>query len=177
MTSDPAIAEVSDKDRRRIALWAADCAERALPLFEVAAPNDDRVRRAIDGARAYGMDGTRTRGLRALCWAAYASARSIDDEPARSAARAAAHSVAIPYLGTAENPSEAKQILSPAVCAAYASEVASANDPAVGDAEIGWAIERASPAVRDVLRRTPVCKVGGSRMDVMRRRLEVGLRR
>ncbi|MFC1474059.1 putative immunity protein [Rhodococcus qingshengii] len=177
MTSDPASAEVSDADRRSLALWAADCAERALPLFESASPDDDRVRRAIDGARAFGMDGNCTRGLRALCWAAHACVHSVAAEPARSAARAAAHAVAIPHLGTAENPSEAKQILSPALYAAYALELAAANGPAVGDAEIRWAIGRASPAVGDVLRRTPVPKLGCSRVDIMLRTLEIGLRR
>ena len=34
-------------------LFAADCAERVLPLFEKERPNDDRPRKAIEAARAY----------------------------------------------------------------------------------------------------------------------------
>jgi hypothetical protein len=39
--------------RRSQALWAADCAERVLPLFEEQYPDDDRPRRAIEAARAW----------------------------------------------------------------------------------------------------------------------------
>ena len=34
-----------------MAAWAADCAERVLPLFEAAYPEDDRPRRAIETGR------------------------------------------------------------------------------------------------------------------------------
>jgi hypothetical protein len=44
---------VSDEDRRLIALWAADCAERVLPLFETTAPSDTRPGEAIEGTRAH----------------------------------------------------------------------------------------------------------------------------
>jgi len=45
---------LSEADRRLVALWAADCAERVLPLFEVEAPQDDRARDGIERARAFG---------------------------------------------------------------------------------------------------------------------------
>lgn len=35
------------------ALWAADCAERVLHLFEAARPGDNRPRLAIEAARRY----------------------------------------------------------------------------------------------------------------------------
>ncbi|WP_338042938.1 putative immunity protein, partial [Leifsonia aquatica] len=38
---------LSEQDRRIVAAWAADCAERALGLFEAEAPDDDRPRDAI----------------------------------------------------------------------------------------------------------------------------------
>ena len=44
---------LSEPDRRLVAAWAADCAERVLPLFEREAPDDDRSRDAIARARAY----------------------------------------------------------------------------------------------------------------------------
>ena len=44
---------LSEPDRRLVAAWAADCAERVLPLFEREAPDDDRPRDAIARARAY----------------------------------------------------------------------------------------------------------------------------
>ncbi len=39
---------LEDGDHRLLALWAADCAEHVLPLFEAERPDDDRPRRAID---------------------------------------------------------------------------------------------------------------------------------
>ena len=44
---------LSDADRRRVASWAADCAERVLGVFETEAPDDDRPRQLIARARAY----------------------------------------------------------------------------------------------------------------------------
>ena len=44
---------LSEDDRRVLAVWAADCAERTLSLFEAQAPSDTRPRDAIDGLRAF----------------------------------------------------------------------------------------------------------------------------
>lgn len=44
---------LTDADHSLLAIWAADCAERVLPLFEKVQLNDDRPRRAIDAARAW----------------------------------------------------------------------------------------------------------------------------
>jgi hypothetical protein len=38
---------LSEDDRRVLAVWAADCAERTLSLFEAQAPSDARPRDAI----------------------------------------------------------------------------------------------------------------------------------
>ena len=40
---------LSEADRRLVAAWAADCAERVLGLFAAAAPDDDRPRALIAG--------------------------------------------------------------------------------------------------------------------------------
>ena len=50
MTSPQALSEA---DRRVVAAWAADCAERVLGLFEAEALGDDRPRAAIARVRAY----------------------------------------------------------------------------------------------------------------------------
>ncbi len=43
---------LSEADRRIVAVWAADCADRVLGLFEADAPEDDRPRDAIARTRA-----------------------------------------------------------------------------------------------------------------------------
>src|SRR6185436_20510410 len=44
---------LSDDDHHLLALWAADCAEHVLGLFEVGRPDDDRPRRAIEMGRGW----------------------------------------------------------------------------------------------------------------------------
>ncbi len=44
---------LSEADRRIVAGWAADCAERVLGLFEAEAPGDSRPRDAIARLRAF----------------------------------------------------------------------------------------------------------------------------
>ena len=40
-------------DERTLRLWATDCAEQVLPLYESHRPGDDRPRKAIEAARGY----------------------------------------------------------------------------------------------------------------------------
>jgi len=84
---------LSEEDRRFVGLWAADCAERVLPLFEAKAPSDTRPREAIEGIRAYARGGKRTAQLRSLAWAAHAAAREVGDPVATAAACAAGRRV------------------------------------------------------------------------------------
>src|SRR5437764_15018391 len=44
---------LSESDRRIVAVWAADCAERVLGLFEEQAPGDSRPRDALARLRAF----------------------------------------------------------------------------------------------------------------------------
>jgi len=51
MERQPSASTLGEDDRRVLALWAADCAERTPPLFAAQAPSDKRPRDAIAGAR------------------------------------------------------------------------------------------------------------------------------
>ncbi len=74
---------------RTLRLFAADCAERVLPLFERQQPNDDRPRRAIETARRF-ANGEATRDELAAAWAAaWAAARAAAGDAAGDAAWAA----------------------------------------------------------------------------------------
>jgi hypothetical protein len=44
---------LQDSDHHLVAMWAADCAQHVLHLFEQTQPYDDRPRRAIEQARAW----------------------------------------------------------------------------------------------------------------------------
>ena len=62
---------LTDDDHHLLALWAADCAEHVLPLFERERPGDERPRQAIEAARSWargemGMMEARAAGGHAL---------------------------------------------------------------------------------------------------------------
>lgn len=111
---------LSDDDRRLVAHWAAECAARVLPLFEAKAPSDTRPREAIEGARAFALDGRRTARLRSVGWAAFAAAREVDDPAATAAARSANLAAATPYTHALATPHQSKHVLGPAVYQAQA---------------------------------------------------------
>ena len=144
---EPGRLTLSEDDRRVLAVWAADCAERTLPLFEGHVPSDTRPRDAIDGARAFARGEMRIGPIRARSAAAHAAARDVGDPAAVNAARAAGHAA-----GTAHMASHARG--APAY-AGIAVGLAAPDDPAAGAAEIQWAVSHASPAVVDALRRLP----------------------
>ncbi|HTJ34089.1 MAG TPA: exonuclease SbcC [Dactylosporangium sp.] len=142
---------LSDEDRRALAAWAADCAERVLPLFEARRPDDPRPRAAIDGVRAYTLHGRRTARLRAVTWAAHAAAREADDPVAAAAARAASCAAAGPYTRALAMPHQVRHVLSPALYCARARELAAGGDPAAGEDEVRWAIRHASPGIHRIV--------------------------
>lgn len=76
---------LTDPDHRLLALWAADCAEHVLDLFEAKRPWDARPRRAIEQIRAWTRGEIRMSDSRAAGGHAMAAAR-----PMRGAARHAA---------------------------------------------------------------------------------------
>jgi len=171
------VNEVSEEDRRLIGPWAADCAERVPPLLEAKAPSDTRPREAIEGIRAFARGGKRTGQPHFLAWAAHAAARDVGDPAATAAARAAGYAAAPPYIPSLATPHQAKHALGPATYQARARDLAAGDDAGVGDQEIRWAIEHASPAVREVVRRIPVCGPGRSRLDALLYPLGAALRR
>ena len=164
------------EELRFVGRWAADCADRVLPLFEAKAPADLRPREAIEGIRVFAHGGKRTARLRSLALAALAAAREIDNPVAAAAARAAGIAAATAYTHALANPHHAKHVLGPAAYAAQARELAAAEDPNAGDEEIRWAIEHASPAVREVAQKWPARGRGRSRLDALFYQLDAGLR-
>ncbi len=119
------------QDQRSMATWAADCAERVLPFFEKAYPEDDRPRKAIKACRAWVRTGVfRMADIRGASLAAHAAARDAkENEAACFAAHAAGQAVA-----TAHVPQHAYG------GAYYALKAIVANDPR--NAEVKSARER-----------------------------------
>ena len=130
---DPHLAAVrrggllSTTDHQRLVAWAADCAERVLPLFEIACPGDARSADALAVARAWAAGDAEARP-RAAAVAAHAAAREAHG-PAALAARACGHAVATAHMADHE--------LGAAFYALRALEAAGAP-PAQVEAERAW---------------------------------------
>jgi hypothetical protein len=163
---------LSLEELRQLSLWSAECAERALPVYEAAAPDDRRPREAIEAAREFGAGGNRTKAIRTAAWSALKAAGEVDDPAAEAAARAAVAAAGSAYLHPLAAATQVKHIIGAAQYAAYAHELAG-RDP---EAILNRAIERVPPVVRDLLRRYPDGTPGRSRLGELHRRLESALR-
>jgi hypothetical protein len=161
---------------RALGSWAADCAERALPVYETQAGSDSRPRAAIAGIRVFAAGGRRTAQLRALAFSAFSAARQAGDPAAAAAARAAGLAAASAYTHPLANVNQTKHILGPAAYAARSLELSHAGDPAIAQAELCWAIEHVPPEVCAILLQMPARKPGNSRLDRLLYELDQGIR-
>ena len=94
MPAQSYMIELSEQELREVAGYAADCAQRALPIFERDLPADTRPRDAIAAAHAFAGGGRRTGALRQSAWAANRAAQEATSPAARDAAGAASHAAA-----------------------------------------------------------------------------------
>lgn len=161
---------------RAIASWAADCAERALAVYETHAGPDARPRAAIEGIREFAGGGKRTARLRSLALEAHAAAREVGDPAAAAAARAAGLAAASAYTHPLADVQQTKHIVGPAANAALALELDHGGDPNIGEGEVRWAIKHAPPEVREVLQQMPARQPGNSRLDTLLYELDAGIR-
>ena len=134
---------LSEPDRRTVALWAADCAERVLPLFEAEAP-DDRARDGIARARAYARGELPTAGEILRRFEAGRAANSAKSLAAIAAARAAGQASGVAHMGAHALGA-----------AAYAAKAADLAVPGSRDGEVRWQLEHMTPEVRAALQKLP----------------------
>jgi hypothetical protein len=135
---------LEDEDHRRLAVWAADCAQHVLDHFEQARPTDDRPRRAIDLGRAWARGEIPWAEARTAAGHANAAARDLRGA-ARHAAYAAGQAAAVGHVAAHE------------LCAAaYAIRAAQAAAPdgegeAAGRRECRWQRDRLPDEIRDLV--------------------------
>lgn len=92
---------LTDSDHHLLALWAADCAEHVLPLFEQASPLDNRPREAISLIRAWVRGEITMKEAHNAAFAANAAGKGLPDA-ARFAALAAGQAVAVAHVAAHE---------------------------------------------------------------------------
>ncbi|HTP11508.1 MAG TPA: hypothetical protein VMP08_24815 [Anaerolineae bacterium] len=161
---------------RALGGWAADCAERALPIYEIQAASDSRPRAALEGIRVFAAGGKRTAQLRTLALAAMSAAREATDPAAAAAARAAGLAASSAYTHPLADVQQTKHIVGPAAYAALASELSQGSDHSIGDAEVRWAIAHVTPQVREILAQMPAREMGRTRLDHLMYQVDVGVR-
>lgn len=161
---------------RTLGRWTADCAERALSVYEKHVDSDSRPRAAIGGIRMFANGGKRTAQLRSLALSAFSAAREANDPAAAAAARAAGLAASSAYTHPLADVQQTKHIVGPAAYAALALELDHAGDPNIGDGEVRWAIEHVTYEVREILLQMPARQSGNSRLDKILYELDAGIR-
>ncbi|WP_219819512.1 putative immunity protein [Pseudoclavibacter sp. AY1H1] len=128
---------------RAIALWAASCAERALPIFEAQRPGDDRPHAAIAAVRAWERGELPMTTCRTAAFAAHAAARDATDAGAAAvaAARAAGQACAVAHMFD-HSPH----------AASYAAKAVGLHSggEAAREAERAWQWEKLAPGLRAI---------------------------
>lgn len=138
---------LSETERRIVAAWAADCAERVLGIFQSAVPGDARPRELIGRARAFARgelgvaDGIRRR------FDGGVPVHEVGVPAAAAAARAAGQAAATAHMGA--------HALGAAAYAARAVGLAWPERADAVTAELRWQVEHMSSAVRAALRLLP----------------------
>lgn len=138
---------LSETERRLVAAWAADCAERVLGLFQAEAPDDDRPRALIARARAFARGELDTAKEIRRRFAGGVGPGQAKAPAAAAAARAAGQAVAVCHMGA--------HALGAAAYAAIAAGLADPQRPEAVDEEIRWQFDHMSAEVRDALRTLP----------------------
>jgi hypothetical protein len=137
---------LTQAERRTVAAWAADCAERVLPFYEAEAPGDSRPYDAIARTRAFALGELDVAEQIRRRFAGGAAAHGVGPAAA-AAARAAGQASAIPHM--------AAHALGAAAYAAKAMGLAAPERPEAVSEEIGRQLASMSDEVRAALRRLP----------------------
>ena len=98
---DEAMMELIKKtDHKTLALWAIDCANHVMPHFKKKYPKDHRPQQAIKTLKKWVKTGEfKMTVIRKASLDSHAAAREVgEDNPARSAARAAGQAVATAHV-------------------------------------------------------------------------------
>jgi hypothetical protein len=138
---------LSEADRRAVAAWAADCAERVLAVFESEAPGDGRPQDAIARTRAFARGELGAAGEIRRRFVAGRAAHEVRSPAAVAAARAAAQASGVAHMGA--------HALGAAAYAAKAAGLAAPDRPEAVSEEICWQLGQMSAAARAALRKLP----------------------
>ena len=168
--------EIKIEELQSLAQWAADCAERALSIYEHVVSEDLRPRNAINGIRYFAQSGKRTQQLRKLAMDAYRASIETKDPAASAAAQSASLAAASAYTHPFTDINQSKHILGSAVYSALSIELNNPSDHKIGDREIELAIDSVTREIVGLLNKMPAQKIGTKRIDQLFYQLDRGIR-
>lgn len=142
---------LSEDDRRLLALWAADCAARVMPLARGHGEYDVVLADALSRARAFGRGESSAAEEIRKRMQAVKTAGSAEDAASAAAARSVGQAAAVAHMGA--------HALGAAAYAVKAVSLAEGGGPA-GASESEWQVAHLSSQQRAALRRLP--PVGGA---------------
>lgn len=157
---------------RAVARYAVESAQEVLAIFQDAHPEDARPRAAVEAAWTFANGAPRTKLQRLASMDAHRAAKAA----ASHAARAAGDAASAAYLHPLAKATQVGHILRATASAARAAELRAEDDPAVGEAVIQQARQRATPVLIDVLGRYPLAPMGKSRVAYLMKALDNSLR-
>lgn len=137
---------LSEAERRLVAAWAADCAERVLSVFEAERPEDERPREAIARTRGYAAGERDTAGEIRDRFGGGGSANGVS-RAAAAAARAAGQASAVAHMGA--------HALGAAGYAVLAASLAAPERLEAAEEEMAWQAAALTPGMRAALRALP----------------------
>ena len=133
---------LEDGPHQSLALWAASCAERVLPLFQESYPSVLGPSQAVDATRIWARGGMTMMEARSFAYAAHAAAREVEGA-AREVARACGHAVATAHMADHE--------LGAAFYALRAIQLAFPDQPEKVAAERAWQKEALTEDIRELV--------------------------
>jgi hypothetical protein len=135
---------LQDADHYLLAIWAADCAEHVLHLFEAAQPADARPRQAIKLARAWVRGEITMSQARTAAGHAQAAARDLSGA-ARYAAYAPGQAAVVAHVAAHELGAAAYAIK------AVRAAAPDGEEDNAGRLECQWQREQLPEAIRDLV--------------------------
>ena len=164
------------EELQSLGLWAADCAERVLWIFEEIERDDRRPRNALEGIREFADSGKRSNRLRKLAMDAYRASRETENPAASAAAQSAGLAAASAFTHPFKDIYQSRHILGPAVYSALALELRHGGNPAVGNEVIREAISCVNRKTAELLGKMPEQKPGKKRTGQLFYDLDCGIR-
>ena len=161
---------------RAVARYAAEAAQSVLPRFEETCPDDTRPRAALDAAWAFINGAPRSKLQRVTSLDAHRAAKEAPAEVAELAAKACGDAASAAYLHPIAKAHQVGHILRTSACVARIAEIDADEDRAAAATQIELAYQRATPVIKDVLRRYPPAPYSKNRIVQLTAELDAALR-